>query len=138
MYVKCGLHWCQEWQYIRFWYWMILAYDASMLRKFRSCNTYLCSNDFYTLPLFMLIIHGYPCMVFSIIIASFVVKGSNPLFSAMNLKCMFVYLLGDAHCHASPLDCWVCYLYVLFCGLTAYIDMGRLSFLYSGRFLFVV
>ena len=43
-------------------------------------------------------------MVFSIIIASFVVKGSNPLSSAMNLKCMFVYLLGDAHCHASPLD----------------------------------
>ena len=43
-------------------------------------------------------------MVFSIIIASFVVKGSNPLSSAMNLKCMFVYLLGDAPCHASPFD----------------------------------
>ena len=75
-----------------------------MLHRFHSCNGYFYSNYSYTLPLFMLIIHGYPCMLFLIIFASFVVKGSNPLFSAMNLKCMFVYLLGDAPCHASPFD----------------------------------
>ena len=105
-----------------------------MLHRFHLCNACFRSNYSYTLSLFMLILHGYPCMVFSIIIASLVVKGSNPLFSAMNFGVHIC--LSPWWCSLSCLTiwCWVCYLYVLFCGLTVYCIGWWLSFLYSGRF----
>ena len=43
-------------------------------------------------------------MVVLIIIASFVVKSNNPLSSVMDLKCMFVYLLGGVSLSCLPSD----------------------------------